>query len=98
PFEPASRLSRQAGFNEVNRPVFPLAVVHLYSARSETHCQVARSSVVIEEIALDDVASVPEGDDELRKSEVAVVLHDVPQQRTSADLNHGLRPQFGFLA
>ena len=52
---------------------------------------------VVGEILLDHVALVAEADDEIVDAVMGVDLHDVPEDRLAADLDHRLRPQVGFL-
>jgi hypothetical protein len=53
---------------------------------------------VFREEALDDLALVAERDDELAEAVVGVVGEDVPEERTTADLDHRLRARLGLLA
>ena len=53
---------------------------------------------VVGEVLLDHVAAVTEQDDELGDPGGAVDLHDVPQDRPAADLDHRLRTALRFLA
>ena len=53
---------------------------------------------VIREIFLDYIAFVPEANHELIDPVVRVDLHDVPQDRPTPNLDHGLWLEMGFLA
>src|ERR1700677_3355726 len=52
---------------------------------------------IICEIFLDHIALVAEADDEIVDALGAVDLHDMPEDRHSADLGHGLWPGCGLL-
>ena len=52
--------------------------------------------VIVEEVALDLVALVAEREHELIEAVPRVVLHDVPQDRPSADLDERLRTDLGL--
>src|SRR5690606_34807182 len=52
---------------------------------------------VVDEPALDVLALVTEGDDEVLEAEVLVVAHDVPEDRLAPDLDHRLRLLDGLL-
>src|SRR5207248_8135870 len=52
----------------------------------------------VEEELLDHVGVVAEAEDELRVPEVRVVLHQVPEDRAVADLDHRLRDLSRVLA
>jgi hypothetical protein len=52
---------------------------------------------VVREIFFDHIAFVAKADHELVNTEMRVHLHDVPQDRPAADLDHGLRFDGGFL-
>ena len=53
--------------------------------------------VVVQEVALDLIALVPERQHELVEAVPRVVLHDVPEDRPAADLDERLRPHLGLL-
>ena len=52
--------------------------------------QVTAQVVAVQERALDEVSHVPQRDHEVAKPVTTEVLHDVPQDRHAADLDHGL--------
>jgi hypothetical protein len=51
---------------------------------------------VVREIFFDQIAFVPEADDEIVDPVMGVDLHDVPDDRAAADLHHRLRANGGF--
>ena len=54
--------------------------------------------LVVEEVLLDHVAAIAEAEHELAEAVVGVVLHDVPEDRPPAHLDHRLGPELGLLA
>src|SRR5262249_31719729 len=53
---------------------------------------------VVGEILLDEIALVAEADDEVVEAVGGVDLHDVPQDRPAADLDHRLRTEMRLFA
>src|SRR5665213_21745 len=53
--------------------------------------------LVMEEILLDDLALIAGRENEIVNAVVAIEFHDVPQDRTMADLDHRLWPELGLL-
>jgi hypothetical protein len=70
--------------------------VHLDRVPSEVERHIAGVQVVIGEELLDDVALVPQADHELVDPMRRVDLHDVPENRPPADLDHRLGPRLGL--
>lgn len=60
-------------------------------ALGKVKCHIAGIEEVIGEPFLDDMLLVSCADDEVVETVIAVLLHDVPQDRHAADFNHGLR-------
>src|SRR4029450_9659256 len=85
-------------FDEVHDPVFGRLVVTFDAAVAGEHAEAALEGNRVGKILFDHVATVAEGDHELAAAPGRVVLHDMPQDRPSADLDHRLRAQLGFLA
>src|SRR5690606_2222993 len=81
-----------AGVHQVDPPVGAGVAVHGRD-RPGPHVDgdVGGQRRVVDEPALDVLALVAEGDDEVLEAEVLVVAHDVPQDRLAADLDHRLR-------
>src|SRR5579859_3058259 len=46
--------------------------------------------IVVQEVALDDLALIPQREDELLEAVVGVMLHEVPKEGMLADLYHRL--------
>ena len=59
---------------------------------------IAIIGIVIGEIFLDHMLLIACADDELMIAVVGIYLHDMPEDRFSADLDHGLRFQMTFFA
>ena len=74
-----------------------LPVVDVDLAVGERDRDVARADPVVEEVPLDELALVAQGDHELVEAVRVVDLHDVPEDRRSADLDHRLRARVGLL-
>jgi hypothetical protein len=72
------------------------AVGDVSGAQVERH--VGAEQVVVEEVALDHLPAVAQAEDEVVEAVVRVALHDVPEQRPPADLDHRLGPELGLLA
>ena len=53
---------------------------------------------IVSEVFLDDVTFIAEADNEIVEAVMAVDLHDMPQDWTTADLNHWFRTDVSFLA
>src|SRR5690606_1255489 len=77
-------------------PVWPRAVVDRLPPGAQVDRQVAVDGVVVEEILLDHLALVAERDHELVDAVGAEDVHDVPENRPSADLDHRLRLHRGL--
>jgi hypothetical protein len=67
------------------------SVVHHRTAGCQVERDVVVQRVEVEEILLDHLALVAERDDELVDPVAPVDVHDVPQDRLAADLDHRLR-------
>src|SRR5262245_14733851 len=52
---------------------------------------------VVQEILLDDVRLVAKAQDKVLVAELAIVMHQVPEDRLVSDRNHWLRDAFGYL-
>src|SRR5690349_13965738 len=57
---------------------------------------IAVMDVIVHEIFLDHVTFVAKTDNKFIESEMAVILHDMPEYRLVANLNHGLGFKMGF--
>ena len=57
---------------------------------------VAQVQVVIDKVFFDDVAHIAEADHEFIEAIMAIMFHDVPDDRFATDLHHGLRAKVGF--
>src|SRR5258707_14346268 len=53
---------------------------------------------IVSEVFLDDVALIAEANDEVIDAVRRVDLENVPEDRSAADFNHGLRPDRCFVA
>ena len=81
----------QAGVDERDPPVVDVGAQQIdRSAAVREHEVVRDALVVVEEVVLDLLGAVAEAQDELLVPEVRVVLHQVPEDRTLADLDERL--------
>src|SRR5260370_28093106 len=78
-------------------PIVDLCLVKARTARGDIDGHALAHAVVVEEVALDDLALVAEGDEELLESLRRVRLHDVPQDGALSDVDHRLRSELGLL-
>src|SRR5262249_12489672 len=96
PLEPAPGVRVQAGVEQVHDPIFTISLVVLYFTAAQVDRHTPREPVIVHEVALDNLALVAKCDQEFFEAEVAVMLHDVPQDRSATDLDHRLGPGLGF--
>ena len=97
PLDPTARLRRDAGVDEVDLPVLVAAVVDVDLPAADVDREVVPQVVVVEEVVLHDLGPVAERDDEVAEAVARVDLHDVPEDRGAADLDHRLRRQVCLL-
>src|SRR5581483_1086486 len=85
-----------AGVHERDAPRLDLALVHHHGVVGHVEGHVRHVQEIIGEIFLDDVALVAAADHELIHAVARIDLHDVPQDRLAADLDHRLWPQIAL--
>src|SRR4030095_11235720 len=85
---------RHARINEVHLPVFALALVDIHAAAGEIDAEAVAETEVVEKEGLDDVGLVTQRDHELVEAALGVQLHDVPEDRHTADFNHRLGARY----
>ncbi len=76
--------------NHVDGPVFRFEVFSLDHSASKIYAEIALEVVLIEEVVLDEISLVTAGDVEVLHPMMGIVLHDMPQDGTPADLDHRL--------
>ena len=91
PSQAAAGHRRLAGVDERHLPRLGLALMHFDGVASEIERHVAGVQVVVREEFLDYVALVTQADHEFVDPMRGIQLHDVPQDRPPADLDHRLR-------
>src|SRR5580692_2755113 len=96
--EPPAGHRLLACVHERHVPRLRFGAVHLHGALRQIERHVARVHVVVGEVLLDHVALVAETDHEVLDPVRGVHLHDVPQHRLAADLDHRLWTHRGLLA
>src|SRR5207245_621206 len=82
----------QTGVGEGDRPSRDVTAVYSDVHASSEELEVVRQAlVVVEEVSLDEIATITETENELGVAEVRVVLHEMPDDRAVADVHHRLR-------
>ena len=99
PLQTPARHRLFAGVHERHPPRLGAGAVDLDVAAPQVEGEVlARMQVIVGEELLDDIALVAEADHELLDAVGRVDLHDVPEHRLAADLDHRLGANRGLLA
>jgi hypothetical protein len=83
----------EPGLDEVHLPPRLVAFVDDGLPAGEVDGEIVVERIEIEEVLLHDLGLVAERDDELRDGVGAEDVHDVPEDRLAADLDHGFGPQ-----
>ena len=96
--EPPARQRAVASVDQGHAPPLGGVAVRAHRVRREVERDVRRVEEVVREVLLDDVTLVSEAHDEVAHPVVRVDLHDVPEDRLAADLDHGLGPQLRLFA
>ena len=96
--EPAGGLRLRAGVDKRDAPRLRGRLVHLHRVLRDVERDVGGVEVVVGEVLLDHVPEVAEADHEVVQPVGGVDLHDVPEDRLAADLDHRLRAQRRLLA
>ena len=91
PLQSTPRLGVQPGVDEMHRPGRPIVVVDRGPAAGEVDRDVAVARAEVQEVVLDHLALVAQGNDEFGDTVDRIDVHDVPQDGLVADLHHGLR-------
>src|SRR6266550_571871 len=98
-FDPSAGLRRESGLGEEDAPLLLivkwLEVLDLPFA--DVNADVTVHRAVGQEVVADHVAFVAKTQDEIHDPEVRVELHDVPEDRPTADLDHRLRSHVRLL-
>src|SRR5437879_4215876 len=90
--EPLADVRAQTGVGERDLPLVDVPTIEGDVLTPAGQLEVVRQAlVVIEEVLLDQVASIAETQDELGVAEIRVVLHQMPDDRPVADIDHRLR-------
>src|SRR5207245_3546421 len=88
----------QTGVGEADRPSRDVTAVYPDVHASSEELEVVRHAlVVVEEVSLDEIATITETEKELGVAEVRVVLHEMPDDRAVADVHHRLRSRLRVL-
>src|SRR5438477_4011929 len=89
----AARLRIKPSVDKPHGPIFRPIVLRIAhdTAVCKEDSDVTRKARVVDEVPFYDFALVAQCDHEVRVTVVGIVLHDVPEHRPAADLNHRLR-------
>jgi hypothetical protein len=98
PREPPTGHGSDAGVDQRHLPRLGLAVMDVHDIVGHVEGHVGHVQEIVVEIFLDHIALVAAADHELVQAVGGVDLHDVPQDRHPADLDHRLGPDRGLLA
>ena len=89
--QPLADLRAQPGVDEGDAPLADVAAEELHLAAAVGQDEVVGGGLlVVEEVVLDHLGAVAQAQHELGVTEVGVVAHDVPEDRTVADGHHRL--------
>ncbi|SCM79274.1 hypothetical protein KL86PLE_90320 [uncultured Pleomorphomonas sp.] len=95
---PPARHRLLAGIDQRDLPRLGMPLVDLHAVVGEVEGDIRHVKEVIREIFLDQIALVAAADHEFIDAILPVELHDVPENRPAADLDHRLGAQMRFLA
>src|SRR5713226_5664 len=98
PFDAAASVCFQPGVLQMYNPIFTFAIFSFDLAVAKVNRHVPSEAGVVEEKLLNDFAFVTESDNEFFEAVVFIMLHDMPDQRSSTDLDHGLGPDLSFFS
>src|ERR1700733_6141693 len=94
---PSARQRVQASVDQSHLPVGHDRVRDLARSIFQIEKEVAVVDAKVVKVLFDHLALVSAGDEEVFEAVAGVELHDVPQDRLAADLDHGFRAGGGFL-
>ena len=97
PFQPAASLRVLSGIDQRHAPGFGVAFDPFRAVGTQIKGHIGSIDKVICEEFLDHVAFVATADNEFIDAMGRIDLHQMPQDRHAADLDHGLRPVLGLL-
>lgn len=88
----------QAGIHHRDAPRLGMVLVdnHLVFAVGEVICNIGGVQEIIREILLDHMLLIPGADHKIVEAVMAVELHDMPEDRHTAQLYHGLGFKLAF--
>src|SRR5258708_14206881 len=94
-FQPLPDIGINASLHECDRPVVNIAIqeVDLLSTFGPDKI-IGNGFVVVEEIVLNRVAAMTETENKVLLAKMRVILHQVPDDRTTPNLHHRFRPIF----
>lgn len=96
PLEPSAGHGRFAGVDERHLPGLRLTLVDRHRVEGDVEGDVGHVEEVVGEILLDQIALIAAADHEVVHAMGGIELHDVPENRPAADLDHRLRLEVGL--
>ena len=90
PSYPAAGVGEFARLDQMHLPVLVRLLVVIDSSAGEIDREAAHESGVFSEESLDELALVPQRNGEVVQTKLGISLEDVPEDRTTADLDHWL--------
>src|SRR5438132_10672444 len=90
-FKTFSEIRGHAGIRESDVPIVNVAIEQLeFFAPSGQNEIVGNAFVVIQEVVLDNIRAMTQAKNEIFMTVMSIVLHDVPEYWTRADVHHRL--------
>jgi len=77
-------------------PVFDYLLVEADDTTPKINCEAISKSIVVQKVVFYNTPLIPEGDNELFEIMISVMLHDVPENRFSPNLNHRFGSDIGL--
>src|SRR4030095_694647 len=96
PFKTPTSVCFLARILQMDDPILTLSVLPFHATACEVNTEASTQVMVIHEEPFDDFPPVAQRNVKLFKSVVSVVLHDVPEKRPAAYLNHWLWSSLGL--
>src|SRR5262245_49036016 len=98
-FKTLSEIRGHSGIRESHVPIVNVDIEQFeLIAPSRQKAIVVNTFVVIQEVVLDNIRTMTQAKNEIFMTEISVVLHDVPEYWTRADVHHRLGNRVGKLA
>ena len=96
PLQPPTCHRGLTGVDQRHAPRLGILVMYLHTVFGHVEGDIRHVQEVIGEVFLDHIALVTTADHEIGDTMSAIDFHNVPQDRTAADFDHGLGTQVAF--